>query len=301
MRVTSNLQVRDQLHALQTSARALAAAQLRLTTGKRLQAASDDPVGARDVMAADGRLRAITQYRRGLDAARSRMTIEDGVLDQVSRLLTRARELAVSAGTDTMDAAGRRTVAAEADEVLNQLVALANTRFEDDYLFGGHRASEAPFTLSGTGTATVDFTTTGAEGDRPVEIDAGRVFVPTDDGATLFLDTGVMGAMRDLVQELHRPATAGHDQLRTAGRALQQAFDRVQERIGALGARAGTLDLVSANLDAFEGSLSAHRSAILDVDVEQAALELVSRQNAYQSALLASSRVLGLNLSDYLR
>ncbi len=300
MRVTSNLQVRDQLNALQTTARALAAAQLRLTTGKKLQTGSDDPVGARDVMVADGRLRAITQYRRGLESARARIAVQDNVLDQVSKLLTRAQELAVATATDTVDAAQRQTVAAEADELLNQLTALANTKVENDYLFGGHRVSEAPFTLTGSG-ATVDYTTTGATGDRPVEIDAGRVFVPTDDGATLFLDTGVMDAMRDLVQELHRPATSGHATLRAAGRALTSAFDRVQERIGSLGARSGTLDLVAANLDAFEGSLTAQRSAILDVDVEQAAVDLVSRQNAYQSALLASSKVLGLNLSDYLR
>ncbi|MBX7120444.1 MAG: flagellar hook-associated protein FlgL [Gemmatimonadaceae bacterium] len=298
--MTSNLQVRDQLNALQTTARALAAAQLRLTTGKKLQTGSDDPVGARDVMVADGRLRAITQYRRGLESARARIAVQDNVLDQVSKLLTRAQELAVATATDTVDAAQRQTVAAEADELLNQLTALANTKVENDYLFGGHRVSEAPFTLTGSG-ATVDYTTTGATGDRPVEIDAGRVFVPTDDGATLFLDTGVMDAMRDLVQELHRPATSGHATLRAAGRALTSAFDRVQERIGSLGARSGTLDLVAANLDAFEGSLTAQRSAILDVDVEQAAVDLVSRQNAYQSALLASSKVLGLNLSDYLR
>ncbi len=300
MRVTSNLQVRDQLFALQSTAQALAKAQLRLTTGKRIQAGSDDPVGARDVMAADGRMRAIVQYRRGLDAARSRIAVQDGVMDQVSKLLTRAQELATATATDTVDAAQRKTVAAEADELLRQLAALANTTVEGEYLFGGHRATEAPFTLTGSG-ATTDYTTTGAAGDRPVEVDAGRVFVPTDDGATLFLDTGVMDAMRDLVQELHRPATAGHDALRAAGRGVTQAFDRVQERIGALGARAGTLDLVAANLDAFEGSLQAQRSAIMDVDVEQAAVELVSRQNAYQSALLASSKVLGLNLSDYLR
>lgn len=300
MRVTSNLLVRDQISALQTTSTALSRAQQQLTTGRRIAVASDDPVGARDVMAMDGRLRAITQYRRGLDAAKGRIALQDNVTSAMSTLLTRAQELTVAAATDTLSASGRQAMALEAESLLRELVALGNTTVEGEYLFGGQRVTEEPFAVTGSG-ATIAFTTTGAVGARAVEIDAGRTLVPTDDGATLFIDTGVLTAMRDLVVELSAPAMPGFDQLRAVGRSLTTAFDRVQERIGALGARAGTVDLVAANLDAFEGSLQAFRSQIVDIDLERAAVELVSRQNAYQSALFASSKLLGLNLSDYLR
>lgn len=300
MRVTSNLLVRDQLTALQTSAQAMARAQARLTSGKRIGAASEDPVGSRDVMATDGRLRAITQYRRGLETAKGRLGMQDEVMSQVSALLTRAQELTVAAATDTIDANARSTIGKEVEGIFHELVALANTSIEGEYLFGGHRSTERPFDVTGTGT-TLAYTTTGAAGDRPIEIDAGRTIVPTDDGATLFLDTGVLDSLRDLAVELAGPASAGNTTLRAVGRSVTQAFDRVQERVGALGSRAGTMDLVGANLDAFEGSLQAFRSSVNDIDFEQAAVELISRQNAYQSALLASSKVLGLNLSDYLR
>ncbi len=300
MRVTSNIQVRDQLNALQTTAAAMAKAQLRLTTGRRIQAASDDPVGARDVMVADGRLRAVAQYRRGLETAKARIAVQDEVMSKVTDILTRAQELTVAASTDTVDDNARATMGKEVEGMFDELVALGNTMVEGEYLFGGARSTEAPFTKTGTG-GTLDYTTTGASGTRGIEIDAGRVLVPTDDGEALFLDSGVLDALRDLSRELAQPSGAGLPALQAAGRGLSAAFTQVQERIGALGARAGTVDLVGANLDAFEGSLQAFRSSILDVDVEQAAVEMVARQNAYQSALLASSKVLGLNLSDYLR
>jgi flagellar hook-associated protein 3 FlgL len=300
MRVTSNLLVRDQLTALQSSAQAMVRAQAQVTTGKRMMAGSDDPVGSRDVMAADGRLRAITQYRRGLDTAKGRLALQDQVMTQVTSLLTRAQELTVAAATDTIDANSRATIQKEVEGMFNELVALANTSVEGEYLFGGHRVTERPFEVTGTGT-TLTYTTTGAAGDRPIEVDAGRTIIPTDDGATLFLDTGVLDAVRDLAVELAGPASAGNTTLRAVGQTLTASFDAVQERVGALGARASTMDLVGANLDAFEGSLQAFRSQISEVDFEAAAVELISRQNAYQSALLASSKVLGLNLSDYLR
>ncbi len=300
MRVTSNLLVRDQLSALQTTAQAMAKAQARLTTGKRISAASDDPVGSRDVMATDGRLRAITQYRRGLETAKSRLAMQDEVMSQATSLLTRAQELTVAAATDTIDATARATIQKEVEGIFTELVALANTSVEGEYLFGGDRSTERPFAVTGTG-ASLAYTTTGAVGSRPIEIDAGRAIVPTDDGDTLFIDTGVLDSLRDLAVELAGPPSPGNTTLRAVGRTITTAFDRVQERIGALGSRAGTMDLVAANLDAFEGSLQAFKSSVQEIDFEQAAVELITRQNAYQSALLASSKVLGLNLSDYLR
>ena len=39
----------------------------------------------------------------------------------------------------------------------------------------------------------------------------------------------------------------------------------------------------------------------LAADFEQAVTELVGRQTAYQAAMLATSRVMGMNLTDYLR
>ena len=43
------------------------------------------------------------------------------------------------------------------------------------------------------------------------------------------------------------------------------------------------------------------KSDVEEVDVEEAVTELVSRQTAYQAAMLATSRVMGLTLADYLR
>lgn len=298
MRVTSNTLVRDQVSALQTTASALAQAQARLNTGKKISTASEDPVGSRDVMATDGRLRAITQYRRGLESAKHRLAVQDSVMNQVSSVMTRAQELTVAANTSTVDATARAAIAAEVQALFDEVVSLGNTMVEGEYLFGGHRSTVRPFERTGSGT-TVSFTTTGADGDRAIEVDAGRTVIPTDDGATLFLDTGVLDAMRDLAAELSGPATSA-TALQGIGRDLSAAFGRVQERVGSLGARSNTLDLVAANLDAFEGSLQAFRSAVMDIDIEQAAVDLIQRQNAYQSALLASSKVLALNLADYL-
>jgi flagellar hook-associated protein 3 FlgL len=75
----------------------------------------------------------------------------------------------------------------------------------------------------------------------------------------------------------------------------------VQGVQGRLGARADAMQAASANLDAFSSSLTAFQSQLRDMDMEQAATEFSTRQTAYQAALLASSRLLSLDLSQYLK
>jgi flagellar hook-associated protein 3 FlgL len=299
MRVTSNILVRDQLSALQTTASALAQAQARLTTGKKISTASEDPVGSRDVMATDGRLRAITQYRRGLESAKQRLAVQDSVMSQVSSIMTRAQELTVAANTATLTPTPARPSPPRCRGCSRKSSRSATRWSRANICSAGTRAPCVRSRRPAAAT-TVSYTTTGADGDRALEVDAGRTVVPTDDGATLFLDTGVLDSLRDLAAELSGRRHRLRLRCPTSGRDLSTAFNRVQERVGSLGARSNTLDLVAANLDAFEGSLQVFRSSVMDVDIEQAAVDLIQRQNAYQSALLASSKVLALNLADYL-
>jgi flagellin-like hook-associated protein FlgL len=43
------------------------------------------------------------------------------------------------------------------------------------------------------------------------------------------------------------------------------------------------------------------RSNLQELDLEEAVTHLVARQNAYQAALLTTSRLMNLSLADYLR
>jgi flagellar hook-associated protein 3 FlgL len=75
----------------------------------------------------------------------------------------------------------------------------------------------------------------------------------------------------------------------------------VQVLLGDVGARMQQLEVTTANIDALDGQMRALKSQIEEADIEQTVTELVSRQTAYQAAMLATSRVMGLNLADYLR
>lgn len=302
MRITNNMIVSQQMAGTQLNMAALQKAQEQLTLGKRLTAASDDPAAATQIMASGSSLRSLEQYRTNVQRATSRVSMEDSVLSQITDLLSRAKELGVSQATDTATDSTRAVANQEVGQIFQQIVSLANTKFWNEYLFGGDQSMTQPFSATGNSGATLDYSTTGATGQRSVAIGEGRSYVATHDGKQVFADTGVLSAVRDLSRALDPSSPSyGKTAIASAMTSIDGALNSVQTLVGDTGARANALSSAGQNLDALKVNLTTFKSNIEDVDMESAMTELTSRQLAYQAALVATSKVDSLNLTDYLR
>ncbi len=302
MRITNNMIVSQQLGGIQLNMAALQKAQEQLTLGKRLTAASDDPTAATQIMDSASSLRSLDQYRTNVQRATSRVSLEDSVLSQISDLVARAKQLGVSQASDSATAATRATANAEVGQIFQQIVSLGNTKFGNEYLFGGDQSLTAPFATTGTAGATLDYTTTGSTGQRNVAVAEGKAMAATHDGQDIFKNSGVLDAVRDLSRALDPSSPSyGKTGIADAMTKLDGAFDSVQTLIGDTGARANALDSAGQNLDALKSSITSFKSGIEEVDLESAMTELTSRQLAYQAALVATSKLSSLNLTDYLR
>ena len=301
MRITNNIMTRTQFDGLAAAMAAMNDAQARVTSGKRLQSASDDPAAAMQVMTSDSSLRALDQYRTNVQRASSRVSIEDSVLQKIGDLLTRAKELGVSQTGTTATSQTRAVANAEVQQLFQEIISLGNTKFGNEYMFGGDQSQTKPFDWTGAG-ATLDYTSTTPTGSRNVAISDGQTMSVALDGSQLLLGTGVLDAMKALSAALDPASTTyGSQGIGTAMQNLDAAFDSVQTLVGTVGAKGKQIDSTQANLDAFKTNLTTFKSNLEDVDIEQAVTELTNRQVAYQAAMLATTKVMGLTLTDYLR
>ncbi len=300
MRITNSITTQKALRTMQQGQRDIARASDRVTTGLRFTRASEDPNAAGQVMRTSGSLRALEQYRRNVDSATARTAAEESVLDQVTNVLTRALELGMAQGTGTANAETRRVAKAEVDQLLRFTVGLGNTRYADAYLFGGAQSAVAPFTLVDGDPAALDFETTSPSGELKVEIAAGQLLSTTHDGTQVFGtdERGVLAALRELSVALGADDETG---VRESLTGLRAALDDTQTLIGDVGARMNQLEVTGANLNALEITLTTFRSDLQEIDFEEAVTELVGRQTAFQAAMLATSKVMGMNLTDYVR
>lgn len=293
MRITNNMISRNSLAGLQRALRQVDEAQQRVTSGVRVATASDDPSAAGNIMTAGSSIRAIDQYKRNINSARARLDREESIVGSVSQMLERAKELGVQQGSATADAQSRLTVKAEVDQLIQMVVQLANTQHQGEYLFGGDQSDVAPIS-----SGAPPFSAAPPTGTRRTEISS-ALFVRTNhNGTEVFLDTGTLAVLDQLSVALgaNDPAV-----IQSTLSALDSAHASLQVLLGETGAAAQQLDVATANLDALDTSLRTFRSALQEEDIEKAVTELVGRQTAYQAAMLATSRVMSLNLADYLR
>jgi flagellar hook-associated protein 3 FlgL len=296
MRITNNIILQRQVAGLQSNLQAIDNSQSQVSSGKRVQVASDDPAAASGIMSASTTLRAIAQYRTNVNSATDRVNAEDSTFQQLTDIMTRAQQIAVQEGSDTASPETRQAAASEAQGLLDSAVQLANTKFGDEYLFGGDNSTVAPFTVSGTGAAAA-YTTTSSGGNRVVSIDDGQTMTISHTGGQAFVASGILDSLVKLTGSLAGADVAG---INAANTQVNGAFDNLQGIIGDVGARGNQLQMTSDNLDSEEGAVTSHKSDLQDVDPASAITELTSRQAAYQAALLAISKSANMSLTDYL-
>ncbi|TDM09250.1 MAG: flagellar hook-associated protein 3 [Ideonella sp. MAG2] len=131
---------------LQKRQQDLSDANERLTNGKRVMQASDDPTAAARAERARALMQRTDATQRALDASRNSMTLTEAALSDGGDLLQQARELLASAGNASFTDAERRDVANQITAIRNQLLGVANrSDGTGGYIFAGQGASQPPF------------------------------------------------------------------------------------------------------------------------------------------------------------
>jgi flagellar hook-associated protein 3 FlgL len=182
MRVTQALNQTQFLSAIATLESNLSQTQNQISTNKSFTNASQDPTAAGAVNNYTQALAQNQQYATNAGSAQTRLSTEDNALSQVQSQLQSLRDLALQANNSTITSQGRTAIAAQATQIQNSLLALANTQDGNgEYLFGGFSTQTQPFTSSVSGAAY-----NGDQGQRQVQIAGGQTIADGDNGNTVF-------------------------------------------------------------------------------------------------------------------
>ena len=297
MRVTTSQAQRSQLDYIQGNLQRLVEAQDQAATGRRFQKGSEDPAATADVLRADATLAAYTQFSRNGDLAIARASEEDRILGNVQLIAERASELASQQIGSNSDASTRLIAKAEVDQLIVSIIDLGNTRFNNGYLFGASRSTEAP--LANTPNSTPPFATNPAPLTNPkYEVAAGIVSSPNHTAHELFIDTGVLRVLRDLSTALGANNVPG---ISAALPAITATTDSLGQLLGETGAAVNQYETIRTQLANATLDTKSRRSLLYDIDLTDASANFAQAQTAYQAALSAANRVLNLNVLDYLR
>ncbi|TDN59455.1 flagellar hook-associated protein FlgL [Scandinavium goeteborgense] len=204
---------------------------MRLSAGKSLLKASDDPKGATDAVKYQDALAKLEMYRSARGDARSSLEHEDNILSSVGNLLTtNLTEKIVAAKSDTWSDEDRAALGKEIAGIRGNLLDLANTRDGNGrYIFSGFQTDTPAFDDAGNYQG-------GSEPRKQTITDSTNMQV-SHLGSDVFGD--IFADLDAAVAELTRDPI-DHDQLVIALSAASQAVGGGIERLGNAQAELGT-------------------------------------------------------------
>lgn len=132
------------LAAIQNRAQA---AQRELTTGRRINTASDDPGQISLLLELQASLARNDQIQSNLGRVKTETDSAESALEMAAKAMDRAQVLAAQAQPTTNTAATRATIAGEIGSLLQQIGGLASTQVEGRYIFSGDSDSVPPYTV----------------------------------------------------------------------------------------------------------------------------------------------------------
>jgi flagellar hook-associated protein 3 FlgL len=169
--------------------------QEQLTSGKRVNKASDDPTAAARAERARALEARATASQRAVDASSNAMTLTEGALGDAGDLMQQARELVVSAGDASYSDAERASKATAIKAIREQLLEVANRPDgQGGYVFSGQGSGGAPFVdqpggvvFGGVG-GSVNVAT---DEPLPLTLDGGTVWLSGNTGNGVFKTSNV--------------------------------------------------------------------------------------------------------------
>lgn len=303
MRITNYGQQQQLIADLQARMAQFNEANQQLSTGQRFSRASEDPIGAKDVMELSTRLTGLDQYDRNANFAQVRQKAQDNVLTQVGTLLDQARTLASGAGASAIGSAQRTQAAAQVDQILKEVIAYANTQVGGEYIFAGGKSGTQPF-ITTAGATEGNYQ--GGTVARSTDIDPGVSVVINDRGDSLFGDPaagvpGIISSLKNLRDGLAGAGAEAPSQILTTRLSdLVKAGGQVEQARVTVAGRLAQIDRATTRHASLRVDLQSQRDAIQAVDPNEAAAKLLSLQTSIQAAYSATSRVLSASLVNYL-
>lgn len=291
MRVSNQMMAENVKLNLSRIAEQLIKSEEQISTGKRINRLSDDPTGIQQVLNYRQQLSSMEQYTENITNAKLHIDTMDTILETVTDLLNDAKEYAADPDTEL-----RTSFAEDVDAIRTQVIQLANSKSNGQYIFGGDLSSAQPFD-STTGAYS------GDNGTKDYLIGDGQTFNITADGSEIFQGSSpddVFTVLENLQTELALGSGASQANINSYISDIEDAIDQITAVRAENAGRYTRLDATESHYDYFSVNVENQLSSVEDVDMASAIIDFQVQQTAYESTLAVSAQIIQPSLIDFL-
>ncbi|MEA2440098.1 MAG: flagellar hook-associated protein 3 FlgL [Thermoleophilaceae bacterium] len=302
-RITSNMISRSVLSDLNEVSQRLSKTQQRMSSGKQITRASDDPYGTSRALTLRGDIEGTQQYQRNVNEATAWANVTDAALAKVTEAVHRARELAVQGASDAAGQAARSAAAAEIDQLIQSVKQEANASYGGRYVFSGTNTDIRPYDVSAASDAYSGDTGVVAREIGPgVSVPVNVLGIDLLGQGQIAADGKLLNVLRDLSDHLKSGTVADMNTLRSADlKGLDTSLNAINQARATVGATTNRLESADGRLQEVEESLTKLLSDVEDADMAKTYVDFSMQQSVYQSALRAGANIVQQSLLDFLR
>jgi flagellar hook-associated protein 3 FlgL len=262
-----------------------------LSSGLRVASLQDGPVAVAQSTLLGSSIAKDDTFVQTASNESSRLQVTDSTLGEVVTQITSALSTAVSGNNGTLNASDLASVAQKLSGIRDQVLSLANTSYQGQYLFGGSQGSAPPFTLdTSTTPATANYN--GDTSVQYVETPSGQNIQVNLPGSSVFgaAGSGVLGALNQLISDFSGGATTAALTADTG--ALTTALGQLSTQRSTLDSALSRLQSTSTYTQTEESQLKVAQSNLVSADPAAVATQL-SQAEVQHQALLSVINALG--------
>jgi len=294
MRVNPN-PLPDLLAALNQTELDAQEASLQIATGRSVNEPSDNPTAAALLVINDDQATFNGGYLQSLSAVQGQLSTADSTLSSVTTALQQALSLGVEAGGGTLSPGDLAAIATQLQGIQNQILSLANTTYQGNYVFAGTNTTTAPFIL-GTSPSGVNYV--GNSDVNQVSIGSGYKLAVNVPGSQLFSASGsdIFLAVGNLIQ-----AVETNTGIPAAVNAVSSASSYLSAQRVFYGNALNQTQSQTTYLNSTKLQISQQETTLGGADLAADATNLSQAQTDTQAALAAISKFSQNNLFNYLQ
>ena len=282
--------------ALDLARRDLARLQEQMSTGRRVNRASDDAPAYAQARQMERLSNRYAQYLRSIDGAQSWVDHTQDALNGIADRLAEAFERGLRTKSESFNADNLDAEASRIESILAEAVDTLNGKHGDAYIFAGTNTTVRPFDQTPGG---VVYNGNGAGIARQIGDDQRLDINIAGDSVH---DTGAGFTITESLQDLADAMRSGDVTLMEAAlERVATSRDHVIDKGAEAGGIANRMDLAATQLRDATLRVETRRSQLEDVDMAEAIMDYQRTQTSFEAALKVTASVLQTSLLDYLR
>ncbi|WP_019915059.1 flagellar hook-associated protein FlgL [Paenibacillus sp. HW567] len=304
LRVTSNMMSSQLLLNLNRNARTMNDTQLQLSTGRKINKPSDDPVGITYSLRYRAELSSNEQYTRNVDSSLSWLDYNDTVLGQAGDVVQRLRELTVQASTGSNPQSALDSINEEVMQLKQQLVDISNSKLNGKYIFNGEKYDSKPydFAIGVDGTYDTSKAITTDPGEIQYIVGEGVQMPINMTGNDVFGKTGDADNLFTIINNISAGLKSGN--ITAVSKELDNIDTRTETILSArseIGAKTNRVELMQGRLSDLNTNLTDLQAKTEDADYEGLIMKSKIQENIYNASLSVGAKIISATLVDFIR